>query len=397
MDSLLQKYTDNQKRLLTTIRDSIKLTRAELVRLSGFSPLTVARSVAAFCADGIVSEYGTEASTGGRKPAVLGISPHFGYVVSADIGASSVKLGIVNMVGEILESERITPPRTGIPAPVLSPAELSAKIRLLLDKYGRERCLGVGIGISGIVDADRRKVVFCPNIRGWDDFALTAFFEQELELPVHLDTSARCMALAERRFGAGAGVDNLLLVSIGYSIAAGIIVDGKLFRGGSGSAGEFGHIQVSSADDWCTCGNRGCLELYVTLPMIIAKIKRILRNTPGHSLMNRVTDNIDRLDTDSVARALEIGDSMVFQAFSEAGQTIGLELANIANIINPDKIILAGGLIERFPLVFEEAARQVRERSLVTVRSHLTIARSKLGADCAVIGCATQVLNSFFE
>lgn len=376
-----EKYTQNQMLLLSLLRSRGCATRAELAEISGLSALTVTKTAAGFLSDGVAREEGFEASTGGRKAAVIGLNGDFGYALAVDIGAYSVKIGVVNLSGEVLDRQFLYSEKPGtIPSFIVSPEILSERLSALIRSRGQSRCLGVGFGISGIVNAERNKVLFCPNVAGWDGFDIPRYFGEKLGVPVFLDTSARCMALGEQYYGRARGEKNFIFVSAGYSVAAGIVVGGKIFRGGNGSAGELGHTLVRDSGILCTCGNRDCLELFVTVPMVLMKVERL----------------VGKADVDTVRKAVENGKPGVAEALAETGRTLGVALANMSNLLNPDMIILGGGLIDAFPVVKEEAERSVKERCLVFAGERLDVETSALGSNGAVVGCASQALNDFF-
>ena len=195
-----------------------------------------------------------------------------------------------------------------------------------------------------MVDCRQGRIIFCPNISGWDNIPIVSLLNERFGVPVFLDTSPRCMALAEQWFGVGQDVENQIFASFGYgSIGSGIIIDSRLFRGGSDFAGELGHVQVVSNGFLCTCGNRGCIEGYVTLPMIIDKIKESVSENTGYSPIKFLVDDVKDIDRDIVIKALEQGDKIVNGIIVRAGQYMGEALANMANLFNPDLIVLGGG------------------------------------------------------
>ena len=227
LHTILYSYSKNQIQILQHIRRHGRITRSELVEVSGFKLLTVTKTVARFLEDGLVAEAGHEDSTGGRKATLLSINPHFRYTLAVDMGASGVRIGVVGMDGTVIEDELIKK-EYRMPARHLSVEELREKLLLLLEKYGREKILGLGIGISGTVRHSEGRIVFCPNLYGWNNVDVQKEFGEALGIPVLVDTVARCMALAEFTLGAGQDTANQVTVSIGTSVSAGIIMDGRI-------------------------------------------------------------------------------------------------------------------------------------------------------------------------
>jgi predicted NBD/HSP70 family sugar kinase len=390
-------YSKNQKQLMQIIFNEREITRQELALKSSFSMLTVSKFVSTFLSDGIICETGTMESTGGRKPNTLAINTSFAYTLAVDIGASHVRVGVVSISGDIIEKEEFPYEKEEIPVKAFQITELAQKLRPYFLKYGADKIIGIGIGISGLVDSVEKKVVFCPNISGYDNVSISDYFEPIFGVPVMLDTSARCMVLAEQRFGAGRGYDNQILVSLGYSISAGIIINGKLFSGTEGFSGEVGHLPVSDNLRQCTCGNYDCLETYATLPIIQERIMHQLMQPGVFSIAKNMAGANGLIDLKLMAQALCSGDKVIYQVITEVGDEIGKVLTSLINILNPQLIVFGGGVIETFPSLLDEISRKIKQKSLITNQHNLRILRSTLGFDGALIGSATQVINHFFE
>ncbi|NLB42199.1 MAG: ROK family protein, partial [Clostridiales bacterium] len=359
---------------------------------------TIIRFVTELLADGVIEELNELESTGGRKPISLRVNSDYGYVISVDIGTFSVKIGVVSMNGELVHKQIFQVKDYDIPTKGISIDGLYEKIDQVMGLYGKDRLLGIGIGVSGMVNCKEGRIIFCPNISGWDNILITNLLEERFGVPVFLDTSPRCMALAEQWFGIGQNVNNQIFASFGYgSIGSGIIIESKLFRGSGDFAGELGHVQVVSDGFLCTCGNRGCIEGYVTMPMIVSAIKDEVRDNLGFSPIKLMVENVDDINKDIIVKALDEGDKIAGRIIAEAGKYMGVALADMSNLFNPDLIVLGGGVIESFPLLIDEVKRAIKKRSLVTIQRNLTIEKSALGLDASIIGGAILVLQEFFS
>jgi len=394
----LYKYkneSENKKYILRTIYNEEGISRNELAAKSGLSLITVSKFVSELISDGIVEEYGTLESTGGRRSSMLRVNPNCAYIIGIDIGAHSTKIGVVQINGELVEKELVE--SNNMPAQGISLEELCAKIENIIEKYGFDRLLGIGVGISGMVDPDGGKVIFCPNISGWDGVNVCEILKKRFSVPVFLDTSFRCMALAEQWFGIGKGIKNQIFISIGYSIGAGIIIDSKIFRGNGGFSGELGHVQVEESGVRCTCGNYGCLELYATLPVIFGRIANNLAEFKGYSPLKNIMDNSGYFDKNDLIQALQDGDKIVYEDLMYVGKLIGIAIANMINIINPELVVLGGGVIEIFPIITNKVKETIRERALIPVQQNLTVKNSSLGWDGPLKGCSVLLISKFLE
>lgn len=386
--------SQNKKNVLWTIYNEKEISRSELMKRTGLSPVSLSKFISEYITDGIVQRCGSLESTGGRRPEVLRINPSYAYIIGVDIGAYSCKIGIVSINGSLVEKEIIHMKNT-MPAEGFTFNDLCFCIDRIIHKYKDSKILGIGFGISGMVEYMKGKVIFCPNIKGWDGLDVRGLLQDKYGIPVFLDTSSRCMALAEQWFGTGRSVNDQIFVSIGYSIGAGVVINSRMMRGSGGFSGELGHVQVDEKGQRCSCGNYGCLELYVTIPMLLSRITFLLRRNSYYSPMKVLSENSSKIDVEMVKEALEQGDKQVYEVLLDTGRMIGIVLSNMSNIINPELVVLGGGVIENFPLIVEEAARTVKERSLITIQQNLSVKKSALGWDSPVIGSAVLVIEKF--
>lgn len=394
--------SDNKKNVLETIYDynrkGIVVSRSTLAEKTSLSLTTIIKFISEFIEDDIVEEFDELESTGGRKPISLRINPDYAYAISVDIGTFSAKIGVVRINGDIIQKQIISVKDDKVPSKVLTIEELFEKIDEIIEKFGKNKLLGIGFSISGMVNCKEGRIIFCPNINGWDNMPIVSLLNKRFNTSVFLDTSPRCMALAEQWFGVGKGIENQIFASFGYgSIGSGIIIDSKLFRGSDNFAGELGHVQVVSDGLECTCGNSGCIEGYVTLPMIIRKIKYNVSVNIGYSPIKFLVDDVNQINKDIVIEALKEGDKIVHEIIGEAGRFIGIALANMANLFNPELIILGGGIIESFPDIVDEVERTIKKKSLVTIQKNLMLKKSNLGLDSSIIGGAILVIQEFFS
>ena len=393
--------TSLQKKTLRTIYERKLVSRAELTEILGLSLTSITKHVNALLADGIIAECGTLGSTGGRKTNLLGINPEYAYILGVDIGGYAAKLGVVRMDGSLVEDWFIKNPQVCMPVGNLGPDGLQDKISQIFSLYDKNRFLAVCVGISGLVNHETGKVIFCPNLAGWNDVNLAERLQNAFGLPVFVDTSARCMALAEQLYGAGAGVADQILVSLGNDgIASALILNSRLYRGGSGFAGEIGHVMCSSTGARCTCGNYDCLELSATLMMIRSIIAGDARKLQAYSPLLQLLPadwNYDALTPEIIRQALEAGDKLCFETVMTAGRHAGIALSNLLNVINPSLVVLGGSVVEFFPSILETIRSTIRERVLVPIGQNLDVRPARLDWRGAVIGSAVMAHEELFR
>jgi len=399
----INRYNEDttlKKKVLQIIYERGKVSRSELTEIMSLSITSVVKFVSVLIADGVVIESGTLESTGGRKTSLLSIDPEYAYILGIDIGGFSTKMGVVRMDGTMVEDWFIPTESREVPVIGMSCTEIIGKIGDIFTKYSKEHFMAICVGISGMVDSQKGKVIFCPNISGWDNVMLADILGSEFGLPVFVDTSARCMALAEQRFGVGRGVTDQIFISLGnFDISSAIIINSQIFRGSFGFAGEFGHVTSSTEGIRCTCGNYDCLELAATVKMIVMCISNEMQNIKGYSpLKQLLPDNVEERQMPAlIVKAMEAGDKLCYETVMKAGKSVGIALSNLLNILNPELVVLGGGVVELFPVILDMIRETVRERALVTVQKNMEIRKSELGWQGAVMGSAILALMKHFN
>lgn len=247
------------------------------------------------------------------------------------------------------------------------------------------RVVGIGVGCAGCIDAVRGVVQFSPNLPRWKGAPLAEFLVARLGVPCILDNDVNMMALGEARDGAARGARNVCCVTIGTGVGGGLILDGRLYRGPSMTAGELGHIPVVPGGIRCPCGSRGCLERYVGRDGIVRLARREM---PGARARG------DVLTPASVAAAARRGDPGAKRVWEEAGRLLGLGLVGLVNLLNPDVIVVGGGISGAGRLLLGPARRVVRETALSIPAHHVRIVRAAFGPDSGALGAAGEAFEA---
>ena len=307
--------------------------------------------------------------------------------VGVDIGGTSVKLGLVNAEGRVLARDGFLSGYAARRAALLGTlAERTKRLLALARRRGLEP-VGVGIGAPGPVDVERGTVYFFPNIPGWKNTPLRKILQARLGCRVFLDNDANAMALGEYRFGAGRGTANLIALTLGAGIGGGIVLDGKLFHGPRYSAAEIGHLVINEAGPACGCGSRGCVETYVGHRYFIREVKRRLRTSSG-LLKSWVLKEKRELTPELVAQAARRGDRLSREMWRQTGAHLGTALAGLVNILNPERIIIGGGMAQAGTLLLGPVRAVIRKKSFPIAARSVKVMPAQLGVDAGVIGAA---------
>ncbi|NIU59247.1 MAG: ROK family protein, partial [Phycisphaerae bacterium] len=244
----------------------------------------------------------------------------------------------------------------------------------------------ISIAAAGAIDAEKGLVTSSPNLPGWCDIPLRDMVGEKYGVNTFLLNDTTAAVLGEHHFGAGKGVNNLVMLTVGTGIGGGIIINGKLYSGPSGSAGEIGHMTIDVNGPKCSCGNIGCLERLVSGKAVAEEAIRRLSQGEKSSLTEIVGGKIKSITAEKVSLAAQNGDSLALEVVLKAATYLGIGMVNLVNIFNPEMIIIGGSLARVGDLLLEPARRVVRERAFQLSARLVRIVPAQLGDDAAVIG-----------
>ena len=304
--------------------------------------------------------------------------------IGFDIGGTKVAAGVVDENGEVLAiARRRTPSR--------DPAHIADVVVEIVGQLRAEHDVcAVGIGAAGFVDAERATVAFAANL-AWRGTPIRADIGDRLDIPVIVENDANAAAWGECRFGAGGGEPDVIVLTIGTGIGAGIILDGKLHRGRFGMAGEPGHMRVVPGGRLCGCGNRGCLEQYCSGTALVRAAREVAHERPTDAarLLDLAHGDIANIDGPVVTKAAQEGDPAAVDCFDEIGRWLGQGIADLAALLDPGRFVIGGGVAEAGDLLL--GAGRESYAAVLTGRGFRPLADvvpAQLGAQAGLIGAA---------
>ncbi|GAA2873189.1 ROK family transcriptional regulator [Streptomyces mexicanus] len=362
-------------RALALIASGQATSRTELAGLLGAAPSTVSVAVGQLVDQGLVAEHGTRSSTGGRPRKVLRLGRTDAFAVAADLGGRHARIGAVLPGGRLADVSTV--PFAVGDGPEAALAGLADTLEALAEHRGRALLHGVGLSLPGPVDVETGTVTLPSRMPGWNGFPVAAWLEERFGVPAVVENDANCMAVGEHTVRPPERRQSIT-VKIGSAIGAGIIVDGRLYRGATGAAGDITHVRIDEAGDTlCSCGNTGCLETVASGAALV----RILRaaGTDVHS-----PEDVVRLATEA--------DPEATRAVRRAGKYLGLVLSANVNFFNPDAVYLGGILSTLEPFV-AAVRSQLYEGCHPLVTKHLVIESASLGADAGLAGAGQFALR----
>ncbi len=293
--------------------------------------------------------------------------------IGVDVGGTKIAAGVVSDVGEIIEKQRRT-------TPARDPAATGAVIvDLVCDLKSRHDVSAVGIGAAGYVDAERATVLFAPNL-AWRDEPLRANVEGRVGLPVVVENDANAAAWAEFRFGAGADVDELIMVAVGTGIGGGVVLNGELFRGSFGIAAEFGHMRVVPGGHVCGCGNYGCWEQYASGNALVRSVREVAQTGSPRAaeILDLAGGDPAAITGQLITSAAAAGDPLAVETFEDLGRWLGEGLADLVAIFDPAVIVVGGGVSEAGDLLLEPTRTAFRRQ--LSGRGHRPEAELRLAS-----------------
>ncbi|MGG6309486.1 ROK family protein [Paenibacillus macerans] len=370
----------NKTIVLDTIRQRQPLSRADISAAIGLNKATVSSLVAELIDSRLVTESGPGESSGGRKPTLLLFNRSAGYAIGIDIRVNDLLAVLVDLEGYVLQEKMVA-------LSDFSPENVLEQIRKTIRQLGRKLpdspygIVGIGIGVPGLVD-EKSRVVSAPNL-GWNQIDLYEALASEFGTNIHIDNEANAGAIGEKLYGAGREALNLIYLSIGIGIGSGIIVGGELYRGTSNFSGEVGHMTVAENGPLCRCGNRGCWE---TLASEKALLDRAAKQWSG-----------TLPDLEQIIRLAREGEAEAVRLMNETGAQLGVGLANLVNILNPELIVIGNRLSMAGDLLQDAMLQTIENRSLSYHRKKTNVAFANLGIRSTALGAASMPITAFLS
>ena len=307
-------------------------------------------------------------------------------LLATDLGGTKIATALVSPDGEIICQEHIpTLAEEGVDA-VISRMLAAADSVIGRADLSRSSFTSIAVAAAGAIDSKKGIVTASPNLPGWHDIHLKEIVQRAIGLETFVINDASAAALGEHCFGAGKGVNNLIYVTVSTGIGAGIIVDGKLYSGVSGSAGEVGHMSIDVNGPRCNCGNFGCLEMLASGKAVAREAQRLIAQGAKTRIIQLAEGEPQNITAKIVAAAAQEGDSLASEIISRAATYLGVGLANLVNIFNPEMIIIGGGVAKTGDMLLDTARKVVAERAFQLPAQRVRIVPSQLGDNAAVIG-----------
>jgi glucokinase-like ROK family protein len=382
----------NKSILLNTLRLRAPISRARIANLTGLNRGTVSNIVNDLIEEGLVAEEQQEQSGVGRPAISLRLRPDAGAVIGVEIGVDFIAVLLTNFVADTLWETRVQTSPAQPQSQIIDQAQQLTDQALSIAHQAHLRPLGLGLGVPGLVNARQGNLIIAPNLH-WRDVPLRLMWNQRFHLPIYIENEANLAALGEYYFGVARGVENFIYLSSGIGLGGGIVIDGKLFRGSNGYAGEIGHIQRDPQGEPCGCGRVGCWETEVGPRAVLRRAKESFQVDPDPALLEACRGDFDNLTFEMVVQLALENHRLCRQAIEEVAVSLGVGIADLVNIFNPDLVVIGGAFIQGKAILEPIIEQTIRSSALPPCAENLRVEFSERGPDACVFGAVAAVLD----
>jgi predicted NBD/HSP70 family sugar kinase len=389
------KAIQRELNILQYIHSSGQISRIDLARNTGSSLASLTTIAHRLIQRRLIVEVGRGSTPFGRKPVLLAVRDDLGYFVGVDLGTYFLRVVIADINGSIVyKMHRETELFQG------RERVLEKTLRAIheaMEKSGipKGSIKGIGIGQSAVIDTERGIVVSVPRpgqLLEWKNVPLRALLEKEFGIPCTLQDSVRAIATAERYFGLGRDLKDFIYIDAGMGFGAGIFIDGRLYRGPGGGAGEFGHLTVDDRGPLCCCGNSGCLEAMSSCAAIIQASRDAIQKGVNSQIRELAGGDLDHISIECISEAALKNDSLALHVLHDAVLQIAIALADVVNLLNPHTVIFGGALFRSAPqLLLEPLKSLIKQRAIEKSANEVELKLSPLGSEAGALGAARLI------
>lgn len=395
MKKVVLKKKIRRNRVLRLLADRGELSLTELSYRTGMSLPMVSRLAAELQRERLISVKARQnGSKAGRPPIIAHLNGEAGFVIGIDMGHQNTNMVLLNLERKIVAEQ--TMPTVGLSNEPCIVDWLKESVDVVLRKASvrRSRLLGVGLSLPGIV---RGREGRSETYLNFGTSSTKEVLQSRFKIPVHIEHDAKAMALGEKWFGAAAGKKSVLTLNLGWGVGLGILIDGKIYYGKDGYAGEFGHIEIVSGGRLCYCGKRGCLETVASGMAIEIEAREKLKNGATSKLRKMAGRSLANINAAMVVQAATEGDVFSIEILERAGRYLGQGIAQLINLFNPEVIILGGRVSRAQQFILGAVRSTATKLSLTQLNKNVEFITSSLGTNAGALGVAMLATSDLFE
>jgi glucokinase-like ROK family protein len=381
----------NLSAVLSELRQNKQISRAGLADVTGLNKATITRLVRELIDYGFVKEVGLLSTLSTGRPSILlELNPQAGFIIAARLDIDYNAVILTDFSGNIIwRNELAHTPEDG------QTFILDNLLRLILEAvdqatYESKPILGLGLSVPGLVDIDNGTLLFAPNL-GWRNFSFKDWLGNHFNLPIYINNEANLAALGESFLGAARDSNYVLYINITSGVGAGIVYNKEILSGVAGIAGEVGHMTIDPHGPKCNCGNLGCWEAFVSAPAILRRMRKRIKAGESSVVTEETLKYFSKHTISKLVDSAGLGDTLSRDILKETGEYIGLGLANLINVLNPERVVLGGYLSPAYPIMLEEIKTSVQARALEWAWRGADIVIAHFGSDASLMGAFTTI------
>ena len=385
----------NLSSVLRLIHTQSPISRAQLAVITGLNKSTVSSLVDELITQNFIHETGSNSGAAGRPATWLEINPQAGLVIGVELGVDFVSVAITDLLGNILWRRKEDADPTEGQEKMIRQTLQIVKEAMTANKKNGKHFLGLGLSTPGTVDLNQGLLIFAPNLH-WHNVPFRKIFYEQTKLNIYVENDANAAAIAEHLFGNARECQDFIFVFAGVGIGSGLFLNGHLYRGKNGYAGEIGHspIMAETSPTVCHCGNRGCWETYANQYSIIQRVQARLEVKRSSIIPKLMMEQNIPLSLSLIKQAADLGDVEAIESLAEAGHAMGKGFAGLINIFNPEKIILGGPLSDAGEYLLPSIKETIAHHSfLPEVNQQAEVQISAFGSDASLIGAIAIVID----
>jgi glucokinase-like ROK family protein len=367
------------------------ISRAELAQRLDLSRAAMTAIVNDLLDSEVIHETEARNAQSGRPPIILEINAKRGLVIGVDMGASHLGAVLTDLTAQVLGEVEM--PFNIADGPQIGVQKTDELILQLLEKnqLGLSQIMAIGLGVPGPIASESGTVFAPPIMPGWDGFPIQVSLQEKWGVPVSLNNDAELGALGEWAYGAGRGESFLAYIKVGTGVGSGLLLNGQLYRGATGSAGEIGHLTIEENGPICACGNTGCLEAVAGGRAIAQQAQEAVRK--GQRTLLTSIGAVENITARDVASAARRGDLVAQQIITRAGSYLGIAIAGLVNLVNPRMVVVGGGVAQIGDLLLQPIRDTVLRRSLQASARTVKINAAILHRRSSNMGAIVQALS----
>ncbi|MBI5825991.1 MAG: ROK family transcriptional regulator [Chloroflexi bacterium] len=388
----------NLSSVLRLIHAQSPISRAQLAGITGLNKSTVSSLVDDLLTRNLILETGSNSGGAGRPATMLEMNSQVGLIIGVELGVDFVSVAVTDFLGNIVWRRREDADPTEDQDKMINQTLGVVKEAMAVGKKKNTRFLGLGLATPGTVDIKEGVLIFAPNLH-WRNVPFGKIFSEQTRLKVFVENDANAAAIAEHLFGTARQCQDFIFVFAGVGIGGGLFLNGKLYRGKNGYAGEIGHspIMAEPSQTVCHCGNRGCWETYANQYSIIQRVQARLEVKRTSIIPKLIAEHNSPLTIPLIKQAADAGDREAIDSFAEAGHAMGQGLAGLINIFNPEKIVIGGPLSIAGEYLLPAIKETVARHALPEIDQQVEVLLSPFGPDASLIGAIAIVANDFLS